>query len=76
MTLSLILFGSLLSWLLGQYLLAAQLQWQQQSRLRRWLFYILFGLQAVLCTLGLLGLVDPLECLPTIYYSPQSIQWV
>lgn len=71
-TLGLILLGFLWSYVLGRYLLGVRSQWQSQSRTHRFLFYILFGLRVVLCTLGLLTLVVPLECSQIIYFLPQS----
>jgi hypothetical protein len=59
---SLILYGLLSSFLLGGLVLAVVLQWRSPSPIHRSLFFILFGLAVVLCTLGQLGLAGRLVC--------------
>jgi len=57
-----IALGSLLSAVLGLYLLAVVSQWQSQSLLLLLSYYILSGLVAVLCMHGLVGLGRALVC--------------
>jgi hypothetical protein len=67
MTLNLIEFALLLSLLHGLLVWVAVLLWHSQSPIPRFLLFILFGLLAVVCMLGLVGLGNLLACWLTIY---------
>jgi hypothetical protein len=56
-----------LSLLLGLLVSVVASQWLLQSPIRLYSTCILFGLLAVVCTHGLLGLVKASACWPTIF---------